>query len=269
MSDESAKGPLSGKKIMITRTQRQAGGFADKLRAYGATVVEFPTIEIVPPDSYAPLDQAIKNLASYDWIIFTSANAVEPFRARLQAVGVDARALKRLKVCAIGPATAEAIGQLNVRADVIPQEYRAESIVTQLVEFLGSVDRIKDLRILLPRAKVARDVLPEELRRLGAQVDVVAVYQTILPENDLSEIQAMLNRKEIDLVTFTSSSTVSNFARRFHTEDLSALLAGVGIACIGPITAETAARFNLQTHVMPKDYTIPALAEAIANYYSN
>lgn len=261
------KKPLFGKKIIVTRARQQAASLSNRLKAYGASVVEFPTIEIAPPESVAPLEKAIENLQNYDWIIFTSVNGVAFFLDRLRISQRDLRDLKGLKVCAIGPATAAAIETLHVNVDIVPDEYRAESIIECLARALGDIKKIRNLNILLPRAKLARDVLPNELRRLGARIDVVEAYRTVLPTTDRGAIEARLQRREIDLVTFTSSSTVSHFAALFSTKDLSKILEGVDIACIGPITAETASRFNLTTQIMPEAYTIPALVEAIVNHY--
>ncbi len=257
------KRPLFGRRIVVTRAREQASDFKATLEGLGAQCIEFPTIQIAPPNSWEPLDAAIGSLADYDWAIFTSVNGVRFFMERLWHAGKDARTLGSLKLAAIGPKTAEALEQRGLRPDLIPKEYRAESIL----EGLAGED-IEGKRFLMPRALVARDVLPDTLRGRGAVVDIVPAYETVLPEEKSSGILERFKEGSIDCVTFTSSSTVSNFFSLFKREDIMPLLAPITIACIGPVTAQTAVEHGLSVSIMPADYTIPGLTQAIVEHYS-
>ncbi len=253
--------PLAGKRILITRAREQASTFAAVLEAAGAEVVEFPTITIVPPDSFAPLDAAIGQLRKYQWIIFTSSNGVRFFWERLQQAGRDVRELHGITICAIGPATAAALSALGIQADLVPAEFKAEA----LVEAIG-VDGIRGTRVLLPRAAEAREVLPKELARRGAEVDVVPAYRTVRSAPEAEPVRAMLRDGNIHAVTFTSSSTVKHFLELVGGEARH-LLRGVVVASIGPITADTAARHGIASDVVPEKYTIPALADALIRHF--
>lgn len=253
--------PLSGRRILITRAREQASSFAQLLEAAGAEVVEFPTITFAPPESWGPLDAAIARLREYQWVIFTSRNGVRFFWERLLAAGRDARDLFGMTVCAIGPATAGALQSHGVRADIVPAEFKAEA----LVEAIGT-DGLRGSRVLLARAAEAREVLPEELTRRGAQVDVVPAYRTVKCAPDADALRTMLREGKIHAVTFTSSSTVKHFLELVG-EEVGALLNGVTVASIGPITAETAARHGIVSHIVPENYTIPALAEALIRHF--
>ncbi len=260
--------PLAGRTIVITRAQNQAGEFLTQLEQYGATVVLCPTIEIRPLDNYERLDEAIEHLYGYDWVIFTSVNGVDYFFQRLHATGRDVSELDEVRVCAIGEATAERLRSLHVHVDVIPEEFKAEGVFDALARYVGGVEKLRGLNLLIPRASVARDFLPKALDEAGARVDVVPAYRTALPaEADRGRVGAMLSGSA-DCIAFTSSSTVSNLARLFDTNDLSSALAGVAIACIGDITANTATQFGLKVAIQPEQFTIPALARAIAEYFS-
>ncbi len=256
--------PLFGKTIVITRAREQASGFRAELEELGAQCIEFPTITIAVPPSWDPLDSAIRILPQYDWVIFTSVNGVKFFIQRLLAAGRDARDLHGIRIAAIGPKTAEALESVMLRPDLVPSEYRAEAILDSLSEH-----SVQGKRFLMPRAMAAREVLPEKLSERGAQVDVVPAYQTVLPEQDAHKIRAHLANCEIDCLTFTSSSTVSNFFSLIGNEDLLRCRERMAIACIGPITAETAARFGLKTSIMPSEYTIHALVDSIVTYYNS
>jgi uroporphyrinogen III methyltransferase/synthase len=252
---------------VITRAQIQADEFVAELERYGADVVLCPTIEIRELESYERLDEAIEHLYGYDWLIFTSVNGVEHFFKRLQARERDASDLDELKVCAIGEATAEKLRDLHVHVDVIPEEFKAEGVFAALERFVGSAEGLKGLNVLIPRASVARDYLPKALEESGARVDVVPAYRTSLPADlDRGRVAAILSGSA-DCIAFTSSSTVKNLARLFDTEDLSEALAGVVIACIGDITATTAADYSLRVEIQPQQFTIPSLARAIADYF--
>jgi uroporphyrinogen III methyltransferase/synthase len=257
------KKTLAGKTILITRAREQSGEFATFLKKLGAEVIEFPTIEIVPPVSWKELDQAISRLRTYDWIIFTSANGVIFFWQKLREKVKLNRFPSSLKVCAIGPATANQLKKRGVPVHHIPKEFIAESIVEGFEKMA-----IKGKRILLARAEKARDILPRGLRKMGAEVDVVEVYRTIKPKGGSKKLKQLLEERRIDVVTFTSSSTVDHFAELLKKEDLQKLLKGIAIACIGPVTAKTAKEWGLKVQVQPKQYTIPGLTQAIAQYLS-
>ena len=257
--------PLAGKRVLITRAREQASGFAQVLEAAGAEVVEFPTITFAPPESWAPLDAAIGRLREYQWVILTSANGVRFFWERLQAAGRDARDLAGITVCAIGPATAAALQSRGVRADIVPAEFKAEALVEAIDAGTGA-ERLRGARMLLARAAEAREVIPEELARRGARVDVVPAYRTIKSASDTEGLRTMLREGQIHAVTFTSSSTVKHFLDLVGDE-AEALLTGAVVASIGPITAETAARHGIVSHIVPENYTIPALAEAIVKHF--
>lgn len=258
--------PLFGRRILVTRAREQASGFMERLSQLGADCVEFPTIEVVPPESWAALDRAIGRLQGYHWLLFTSANGVKYFLKRLKALGMDVRELKGLKIGAIGPKTAEAWEEIGIRPDLMPDEYRAEAVVESFRN-LGA----DGLRILLPRAAKAREVLPEELKKLGAAIDVVPAYRTIKPDHDRGRVRELLEKGNVDMVTFTSSSTVSNFLEMFKADRsiLNNWMKRVVVACIGPVTANTARKAGLDVHVIPREYTIEALTESIVRYFSS
>lgn len=255
--------PLEGRTIVVTRAAEQAGTFTTLLERDGARVVQAPTIVIEPPESWAPLDAALANAGRFTWVIFTSVNGVSMVDGRLAALGHAWSALAGARVAAIGPATAAALEARHVRAEIVPEEYRAEGLVERLRAVVGPSDRI-----LLPRAAETRDVLVSELRRLGADVTEVAAYRTRPPAEGAAAVRAALARHDVDAVTFTSSSTARNFARLFTDEERLIWFADVTVASIGPITAATAAEYGLTTAVMPSEYTIPALARAIAEHFA-
>ncbi|MFN2498842.1 MAG: uroporphyrinogen-III synthase [Pyrinomonadaceae bacterium] len=260
--------PLTGRTVVVTRATAQADEFAQELERYGARVIACPTIEIQELDDYRLLDEAINHLYGYDWLILTSANAVNYFCKRLTTLGHDASSLDDLKVCVIGSATAESVGALHVHVDLIPTEFKAEGILSALERFLGGSEAFKGLNILLPRASVARDLLPKALEAAGARVDVVPVYRTALPPDlDRGRVAAMLSGGA-DCIAFTSASTVKNLARLFDTQDLDVVLAGVTIACLGDVTAATAADLGLQVDILPAQPTIPFFAFAIADHFA-
>jgi len=255
--------PLFGRKIVVTRAREQASGFADILAESGADVIEFPTIEIAPPKSWESLDKALDQLESYDWIVFTSVNGVGHFVKRLFDRDMDIRDLKGLKTLCIGPATADAVRALGVRVDFVPKEYRAESIIEGMGE-----ENIRGKNILIPRAKVAREVLPDEMRRLGAQVTIAECYETVLPESNKDQVRALFEEKKIDAITFTSSSTVENFMSMWGNEEGLKLLDGVCVASIGPITSDTARKLGLKPDIEPEKFTTAALADALKAHFT-
>ncbi|MBP1718509.1 MAG: uroporphyrinogen-III C-methyltransferase [Deltaproteobacteria bacterium] len=254
--------PLFGKKIVVTRSREQASDLSERLRKLGAISIEFPTIEILPPDNLDDLDHGVDRLGEYDWIIFTSVNGVRFFLDRLMKLGKDIRDLKGPRIAAIGPKTAEELELLRIKVSFVPKEYRAEAIYEGLRK-----EDLRGKRILIPRAKMARDVLPAELRNAGAQVDVVEVYRTLRPESGAEKVRELLEKKQVAAVTFTSSSTVTNFVELLGKENASGLMKGTAVASIGPVTAETAKSFGIETAIVPKDYTIPALVEALVAYF--
>lgn len=254
--------PLFGRRIVITRPRAQAADLAGLLEDQGAEVVPFPTIETVPAPSIAEVDDAVRRAAEIDWIIFTSVNGVRIFFDRLRDIGADVRAWHGARLAAIGPQTSRELERRGLRVDLLPDEYRAEGVI----EALARVG-VKGRRILLPRAAGARAILPEKLRELGAIVEEIVTYESVHPGERLDELRALLAAGEVDAVTFTSSSTVDHFAASCGA-DVGGLLARVAVACIGPITAETAVRYGLRVDIQPKTYTIPALAEAIAGYFA-
>jgi uroporphyrinogen III methyltransferase/synthase len=260
--------PLAGRTVVVTRAASQASDFVVELESYGANVIACPTIEIAEPESYERLDEAIDHLYGYDWLIFTSANAIEFFLRRLNTRGGKVEDLDEIKVCAIGQGSADKLRDAHVHVDVIPSQAKAEGVFAALSEFVGGSEQLHGLNILLPRAAVGRDYLPKALEDAGARVDVVTTYRTVVPENlDRGRLSAML-AGGADCIAFTSSSTVKNFALLFDTHDLSKILSGVAIACIGEITAETAREHGLKTDIQPSQSTIVDLAKSIADYYS-
>ena len=256
--------PLFGKRILMTRAKEQAAEMASLLASYGAEPVETPTIHIAEPADWAPVDQALADIQSYHWVIFTSVNGVSRFMARLKQRGLDARCLAGRTICCIGPRTAQELERFGIQADMIPDEYQAEGVLAAL-----GGHPLQGSRVLIPRADVAREVLPEELRARGASVDVVPVYRTIVPKVDITQWRQQLANRDIHVVAFTSSSTVRNFVQLLGgAATAKDLLKFVAVACIGPITAKTAQEYGLTVAILSRENTVPALAEAIARYYS-
>lgn len=260
-----ARQPLANRTVLITRAAHQAADFTCELEAYGARVVSCPLIEIKDPETYEELDRAIDDLWGYDWIIFTSVNGVEHFTRRLDVLGRDRVDMDDLRVCAIGAATADRLRDARVHVDVVPQTSKAEGVFDALRDYLGGEEPFAGLTFLIPRAEIARGHLPEALREAGARVDAVAAYRTVRPADlERTKLEAKLVGGAIDCVAFTSGSTVRHFAQTFETTDLRSLLEDVRVACIGDITAQVAAEYNLKADIQPADFTTPALARAIA-----
>jgi len=255
--------PLFGKTVVVTRAREQASDFRVLLESKGAQCVEFPTIEVVPPKSWASVDKAIENLKRYDWVIFTSVNGVRFFFQRLKEQGQDVRSLYGIRIGAIGPKTAASLKELGLRLDLVPSEYRAEAVIDALGE-----KQVRGKRFLLPRAAKAREILPEKIEEMGGQIDVVPVYETVRPTVRSEEVRDLLQKGRISCITFTSSSTVENFAAMFPADDLPTLAEKAVIACIGPITLETAQEHGLEVKIMPAEYTMEALATVIAEYFN-
>jgi len=284
--------PLSGVRILVGRARHQAGSLSSELRTLGADVLEIPFIEIHKARSFKPLDTALKNLAGYDWLILTSVNGVEamwdryekhlpegsrtdqrrksgPLGPRTGLNNSRALAAGRPRIAAIGPATKKAIEQRGLQVDVVPKEYVAESVVRSLKA------KVRGKRVLLVRAKVARDVIPRELRKAGARVDVVEAYETVVPQSSRTRLRAALNSpgKRPHVVTFTSSSTVKNFVELLGGADKlkrrAAQLKGIYFASIGPVTSSTLRHFGFPVQIAAKEYTIPGLVTAIVRVLGN
>ena len=260
MSDSKAAKilPLAGMRILITRARDQAKEFSSLLKDYGAEVVSFPTIEIASPEDWQPLDDAIARLSTYDWVIFTSVNGVQFFIQRLKKKGVDISALASKRICAIGPRTQKELEKMGLTITFMPTEYRAEAVAEGLTR-MG----IQGKSILLPRAREARRILPEALREAGARVDEVEVYRAVRPTTGKESLEAIL-KKGIDVVVFTSSSTVRNFMKLVSDK---IALNGITVAVIGPVTAATARDFGLEPDIVPAEYTIPSLVKAIVEHF--
>jgi len=256
------KQSLAGKTILITRAREQSGEFASRLQDLGAEVIEFPTIEIIPPLSWEELDRAIDRLQAYDWVIFTSVNGVDFFWRRLSEKMKKPQIPSTLKVCAIGPATARQLQEKGIRIDYTPKEFVAEAILQGFEKMA-----IRGKRVLLARVKQARDILPKGLRTLGAEVEVVEAYRTVKPRGGARRLKNILANGKVDVITFTSSSTVNHFVELLKKEDVKELLKGITIACIGPVTAQTAESLEMTVHIQPAEYTIASLTQAISEYF--
>src|SRR3984885_13658259 len=281
-ANSSTSLPLHKVRVLVGRARHQASALSSELRKLGATVVEIPFIEIRRPRSFKALDSALRNLDRYDWLILTSVNGVEAMWRRLARLDLTRIELKHLRIAAIGPATKKAIEQRGAKVDVVPKEYVAESVVKSLRR------RVKGNRVLLVRAKVARDVIPQELRVAGAHVDVVEAYETVVPESSWRRLQAALKnpRRRPHVVTFTSSSTVRNFVAMLggsraavsmllavggqecppHTPAQTPIYARIHMASIGPVTSATLREVGLGADISAREFTIPGLVDAIVRW---
>jgi uroporphyrinogen III methyltransferase / synthase len=258
-------GPLFGRRIVVTRAREQASALADRLEALGADVLSVPTIALRERLDDPQVRDAVRHLADYDWIVLTSANGVRMLVTGMQRWGVDARALGGTRIAAIGPETARALtDRLLMAPDVLASDHRAEGLVAAL----GS-EVVGGRRILLPRAAGSRSVLPEALRARGAIVDDVALYEATVPDGaDVADVRAALAEHGVDALTFTSSSTVRNFVALLGADAAELVAAsGARVACIGPVTAETAAGLGLRVEVQPTTFTVPALVEALVAHF--
>jgi uroporphyrinogen-III synthase len=265
--------PLRGIRVLVGRARHQAGALSAELRKLGADVLEIPFIEIRKPVSFRPLDSALKNLARYDWLILTSVNGVEAMWQRMtkllpklsrsvsrsRGAGKSGSFAPSLRVAAIGPATKKAIEERGLQVDVMPKEYVAESVVRSLKA------KVKGRRVLLVRARVARDVIPKELRNAGAEVDVVEAYETVVPQASRRRVQAAMKnpKRRPDVVTFTSSSTAKNFAELLGPARNAKSLNGIQMASIGPVTSATLRELGLPVDIAAREFTIPGLVAAI------
>ena len=254
--------PLFGKGVVITRPERQADDLAGMLAAQGASPIVFPTISIEPPSDWSELDRAIGQLESYQWLIFTSANGVHFFFDRLREKGRDVRDLKGIKICCIGPATASQIEARGIRVDLVPDEFMAEGILKSF----AALD-LSGKKILIPRAKIARDILPEGLKKVGALVDVVTTYRTINSGAKKEDLTALIEAGEVDVVTFTSSSTVTNFIEIMGEGYV--LPPQIKTACIGPVTAVAAKKAGLRIDMTQEEYTMNGLVQSLIQYFKD
>lgn len=260
------KRPLFSKKIIVTRTREQASDLVAGLEEFGANCLEYSTIRIKSVESYDVLDGELERLNEYHWILFTSLNGVKYFFERLYAKGMDARDLKGPDIAAVGKSTADLLLRYGVNADLIPSTFTGEGLAESLLD-----QGVEGRNILIPRGLHGREILPETLRGAGAQVTVAPVYQNCPVQGDRERLIAELEGGGVNMITFTSSSTVRNFVAMLdmkNQEELQKILAGVKIAAIGPITAKTVTDSGLQVDVQPEDYTIPDLIQSIVNYYS-
>jgi len=256
--------PLSGKRILITRPSHQAEEFRRKLTALGAEVIAFPTIEIRDSSSWEALDCAIRDIEGYQWLVFTSVNGVEKFFSRYRQLARDVRDLKGIRIAAIGSATERSLAKRGLNVEILPDEFKAEGLLESLK---GKV--LKGSRILIPRAKVARDILPIELQKQGAQVEVVEAYEATAPREGRERLELILEERPLDMIVFTSSSTVTNMVEMAKPGALRDTLKQTVIAAIGPVTKQTAEGCGLEVKVQPSQYTIPALVDAIVEFYKN
>jgi uroporphyrinogen III methyltransferase/synthase len=258
--------PLFGKRVLVTRPREQAAELVERLEAMGAEAIEAPMIRIAPPEDDGPLGEAVAAAGTFDWIIFSSANAVDAFFDRLLASSQDVRALKGVKLCVVGAATAERVARRGLKVDLVPAEYRAEG----LLHAIASTGDLRGTKVLLPHADIGRELVADELRRQGADVTEVVAYRTVVVEPEREgepDIYRMLLERRIDVVTFTSASAVRNFVRVLGAEPAADLLKSIIVASIGPVTAEAATQYNIHTTIVPEHYTVPALVEAIAEYF--
>lgn len=250
--------PLFGKPVLVTRAREQASALTAKLEELGAQCLEAPAIQIVPPESFTELDQAIQELPSYQWLIFTSTNGVEYFFDRLHQAKKDSRMLAGIKIAAIGTQTAEQLQKFGIYADIVPLEFRAEGIVDSLTPLIEP-----GMKVLIPRALIARDVLPVKLAELGAVVKVVPAYRTVVADTDGTALAEKLAAGEISLITFTSSSTVTNLLELLGPQGAE-LVGKTQVACIGPITAATCVEHGIKPDIIADEYTIRGLVKAIS-----
>ena len=265
------KRPLFSKKVVVTRTRDQASELVNLLENYGAECIEYPTISLEKVDSYEILDRALAEIDSYHWVLFTSINAVDYFFNRLFEQGKDVRDLKGPKVAAVGRVTAEALAGRGIKADLLPDEFTGDGLAETLIN-----EGVTGMHILIPRALKAREILPERLSDAGAEVTVAPVYQNVLPRSSAGEqlkddLCQALEEKSVDMLTFTSSSTVKNFVTLLdlNPDELQKLMTGVAVATIGPITAKTAENYGLKPDVQPAEYTIPGLVESIVTFFTS
>ncbi|MBA3030076.1 MAG: HemD protein, partial [Desulfobacteraceae bacterium] len=258
------KKSLWGKRIVVTRAREQASNMTAALSDLGADVLEFPTIRVVPPKDWSSLDQALENIKTNQWLIFTSVNGVKFFFGRLFENHLDVRCLSHIKTACIGPETARALRGFGIKSDIIPKSYVAEAVVEAFQN-----EAVENQGILIPGAETARPILPVELRKMGARVDEIPVYRTEPVSENRDTLIGHLEDKTIHLVTFTSSSTATNFKSLLPGDRMGELMKGVAVACIGPITAETAQSIGFKVDIVAENFTIPGLCEAVVKHLTS
>ncbi len=258
--------PLFGKRILVTRPREQSVEFVALLESLGAQAIEAPMISIAPPDDWTPLDEMCLRAGEFDWIVFSSGHGVDYFFDRFFQSPLDLRALKGVKMCAVGPSTAERLTRLGLRVDLVPAESKAEAVVQAMRDTVT----LEGSRVLLPRADIGREIIAEGLRKSGADVTEVVAYRTVAvdPDRDGSpDVYRLLLERAIDVVTFTSPSAVRNFVEVIGAEPVADLLKSTVVASIGPVTAEAATHFDVHSAIVPSQYTIKAMVEAIVKYF--
>jgi uroporphyrinogen III methyltransferase/synthase len=258
--------PLFGKRVLVTRPREQAAELVDALESYGAEAIEAPMIRILPPADYGPLDAACRRLGAFDCVVFSSVNAVESFVERLLASPYDLRALRDVRLCAVGSATAHKLAQYGLKVDLTPSEFRAEVLVREIV----AAHSMRGFRVLIPRADIGREVVADELRRQGADVTEVVAYRTEatdLGRDGEPDVYRMLLDRRLDVVTFTSPSAVRSFVTALGAEPAADLLRTTLVAAIGPVTADAAARHNIESAIVPALHTVPGLVNAIVDFF--
>lgn len=260
--------PLFGKRVLVAKSREQAAELVEKLEELGAEAIEAPLVRIAPPADYAPLDEACARAGSYDWIIFTSANGAESFMRRLLAGPGDVRSLHGPRICAVGSGTSERLARWGLKVDLKPAEFRADAIR----DALRTRGPIEKSRVLIPRADIAHDVLADELRKAGADVTEVVAYRTlqeqVLRDQRGRDIYRLLLDRQIDVVLFTSASMVQNFADLMGEEQAADLLAPTVVACIGPVTAAAAEQLHIAATIVPTEYTLPGLVQAVVEHFA-
>jgi uroporphyrinogen III methyltransferase/synthase len=254
--------PLSGRRIIVTRAADQASEFSTMLTDQGATVLECPTIKLIEPASWSDLDSALENISHFSWLLLTSTNSVQFFFSRLRTLGLDTRSLGSCKVCVVGPKTAEAISAYGIQPDLVPADYKAEGIVSEF----SQID-INGRHILYPRVDRARDIIPKELELMGAHITSPIIYRNVLPERLCPETILALEKRSIDCITFTSSSTVQNMAELLGGDLLINMLKGVAVASIGPVTSKSCRELGLKVDIEPPEYTLSSLSMAIQSFF--
>ncbi len=255
--------PLLGRRVIVTRAIKQSGETTRALEALGADVVSCPTIEIKEPSSWAQLDRALIHLSWYDWLVFTSVNGVEYFLGRMDVLGHGRAELMSHRICAVGRKTAEKLESENIVVDLTPERFTAEALAEEFTEHFGMRQRLYGSRMLLPASRTTRDVIRPALEKIGVYVEVVEAYQTVTPAAKGENVARLLRNAEADYIVFTSPSTVANLAAILETDHLAPYLANTRVACIGPVTAETARMHGLMVHLQPKEHTGQAIVTAI------
>ncbi|MBO0722233.1 MAG: uroporphyrinogen-III synthase, partial [Blastocatellia bacterium] len=258
-------GPLIGRRVIVTRSLKQGGDLTEELQSLGAEVIACPTIEIKDPSSWEQLDRALKHLSWYDWLAFTSANGVEYFLHRLDGLGHGRAELMGHKVCAVGRKTAEKLMAEQISVDLTPERFTAEALVEEFIKRFGVRQRLRGARMLLPASRTTRDVIRPALEKVGVYVEVVEAYQTILPATSSAEVTRLLRGANADFIIFTSPSTVTNLAALLETDHLGPHLTKTRVACIGPVTAETAQVHGLEVHIQPAVHTAEAIVRALVS----